>query len=96
MSWIFLDKIIVWTPSIPHFKGLGLRNLQYGLRIFQKSHNYNVKLLHNFILKFKISGQILLHWATLKGVTEFQNEKKIRPLLTVIYKSKMSVPQNLK
>ena len=37
--WIFLDNIIVWAPSILHFKGLGMRNLQYEMRICQKSHN---------------------------------------------------------
>ena len=26
-------------PSIPHFKGLDMRNLQYEIRICQKSHN---------------------------------------------------------
>ena len=37
--WISPDKIIVPAPSIPHFKGLGIRNLQYESRICQKSHN---------------------------------------------------------
>ena len=36
--WIFLDNIIVWAPSMRHFKGLGMRNLQYEMRICQKSH----------------------------------------------------------
>ena len=27
------------APSIPHFKGFGMRNLQYEIRICQKSHN---------------------------------------------------------
>ena len=34
-----LDNIIVWTPKILHFKVLGMRNLQYEMRICQKSHN---------------------------------------------------------
>ena len=34
-----LYKIIVLAPSIPHFKGLGMRNLQSEIRICQKSHN---------------------------------------------------------
>jgi hypothetical protein len=34
-----LDRIIVLAPSIPHFKGLGMRNLQHEIRICQKSHN---------------------------------------------------------
>ena len=31
--------IIVWAPSILHFKGLGMRNFQYEMRICHKSHN---------------------------------------------------------
>ena len=34
--WIFLDNIIVWAPCILHSKGLGMRNLQYEIRICQK------------------------------------------------------------
>ena len=37
--WITLDRIIILTPSIHHFKGLGMRNLQYEIRICQKIHN---------------------------------------------------------
>ena len=37
--WIFLDNIIVWAPSINNFKGLGMRRLQYEMRICLKSHN---------------------------------------------------------
>jgi hypothetical protein len=33
------NSIIVWAPRIPHFKGLGMRNLQYEVRICQKSHD---------------------------------------------------------
>ena len=33
---IFFDNIIVWATSILHFKGLGMRNLQYEMRICQK------------------------------------------------------------
>ena len=36
---IFLDNVIVWAPSVLHFKGLGIRNLQYEMSICQKSHN---------------------------------------------------------
>jgi hypothetical protein len=35
----FLDRIIVRAPSIPHIEGLGMRNLQYELRICQKINN---------------------------------------------------------
>ena len=37
--WISLDRIPVPGPSIPHFKGFGIGNLQYEIRICQKSHN---------------------------------------------------------
>jgi hypothetical protein len=36
---IFLDRIIVRTPTIPHFKGLGMRNFQYKISIYQKVNN---------------------------------------------------------
>ena len=36
---ISLDMIIVLAPNLPCFKGLGMRNLQYWIRICQKSHN---------------------------------------------------------
>ncbi len=35
---IFLDDIILWAPSILYLKGLVMRNLQYEMRICQKSH----------------------------------------------------------
>ena len=38
ISWISFDKIIVQTPSISHFKGLGMRNLEYQIAICQKIH----------------------------------------------------------
>ena len=31
--------IIVKVPRIYHFKGFDMRNLQYEVRIYQKSHN---------------------------------------------------------
>ena len=54
--WISSDKIIVPAPSIPHFKGLGMRNLQYEIRICQKSHNtvtitVNIKCVVRFFIK---------------------------------------------
>ena len=30
---------IVWATIIPHFKGLGMKNLQYEIKICQKSYN---------------------------------------------------------
>ena len=35
---ISLDIIIVLAPSKPHFKGLGMRNLKYEMRLGRKSH----------------------------------------------------------
>ena len=34
-----LDRIIIGVPSTPHFKGLGMRNLQYEISIDQKINN---------------------------------------------------------
>ena len=44
--WMFLDNIIVWAPSILHFKCLGMRNLHYVMRIHQKSHNKVTKTVY--------------------------------------------------
>ena len=43
--------------------------------------------------QFSLSGQLFLHWAaaTLKGLVEFQNKKKTRPLFTIIFNSKRVV-----
>ena len=38
LSQISLERIIVQAPTIPHFKGLVMRNLQYEIRICQKQH----------------------------------------------------------
>ena len=45
---ISLDRIIVLAPSIPHITGLGMRNLQYQIRIYQESHITVTN--HNYIL----------------------------------------------
>ena len=37
---------IVWAHSIHHFKGLGMRNLQYEMRICQKSYNKVTKTVY--------------------------------------------------
>ena len=37
--WIIAKQTNKPAPSIPHFKGFGMRNLQYEIRICQKSHN---------------------------------------------------------
>ena len=36
--WITFNTTIVQAPSIPHFKGLNMRNLQYEIKISQKTH----------------------------------------------------------
>ncbi len=38
LLWISLDRDIALAPTIPHFKGLEMRNLQCELRICQKQH----------------------------------------------------------
>ena len=38
-TYLKVDRILVPAPSIPHFKGFGNRNLQYEIRICQKSQN---------------------------------------------------------
>ena len=38
LSQISFKKNIVQVPTIPHFKGLSMRNLQYEIRICQKQH----------------------------------------------------------
>ena len=45
--------------------------------------------------QFSLSRQLFLHWAaaTLKGLVEFQN-KKTRPLFTIIFNSKMLVSRS--
>ena len=37
--WISLKKNLLLAPSIPHFKGLGMANLQYEIKVCQKIHN---------------------------------------------------------
>ena len=37
--WISLDRIIVQASNTPHFKGFDMRNLQYDIRICQKTHH---------------------------------------------------------
>ena len=46
---ISLDRIIVLAPSIPRFKGLGIRNLQYQIIICQKSHNTVTNVWFKFL-----------------------------------------------
>ena len=45
-QYISLDRIIALAPGIPCFKGLDMRNLQYWIRICQKSHYTVTNQLH--------------------------------------------------
>ena len=57
---------MVQTPSIPYFKGLDMRNLQYEIRICQKSHNeftMTVYVMVRFLMK-----QILLKISLLEHI----------------------------
>ena len=59
-----------------------------GLHFFKK----NSEMPANLLDQFSHSGQICMHLSgvTLKGQAEFQN-KKSRPLFTIIFKLKMSI-----
>ena len=51
----------------------------------------------NLLGKFSLSGQqLFLHWAaaTLKGLVEFQNKKKLDLFFTIIFNSKMVVSRS--
>ena len=48
---ISLDQIFVQAPSIPHFKGLGMTNLEYEIRICQKIHT-NVTITMSMLSRF--------------------------------------------
>ena len=43
-----LDEIVVQALSIPHFKGLGTRNLQYEIGVCQKNHNKVTLAMSNY------------------------------------------------
>ena len=43
---------MVQIPSIPHFKGLDMRNLQYEIRICQKGHNKVTKTVLSLLRFF--------------------------------------------
>ena len=38
-EYLYVDRILALATDLPHFKGFGMRNLQYEIRICQKSHN---------------------------------------------------------
>ena len=38
LSQISLKRVLALAPTIPHFKGFSMRNLQYEIRIYQKQH----------------------------------------------------------
>ena len=54
-----MDNVIVWTPSILHFKGLGMRNLQYEM----KSHNKVTKTVYVW---FEFYGSDVIYALALK------------------------------
>ena len=66
------------------------------LQIFGRNLSISF-FLQSYLLtgQFSLSGQLFLHWAAvnLKGLVEFQN-KKIRPLFTIIFNSKMLVSRS--
>ena len=48
------ETIMLHTPSIPYLEGLGMSNLQYEIRICQKSHNkvtMTVYVVVRFLMK---------------------------------------------
>ena len=61
-------------------------------RIYFEVHRAPSEIPAKLPGQFGHSGQIFLHWAaaTLKGLGEFQN-KKSRPLFTIIFKYKMAI-----
>ena len=46
---ITFDRIIVWASSIPDFKGLGMRNLQYETSIYQNINNKATILMSSYL-----------------------------------------------
>ena len=61
-------------PSIPHFKGLVMRNLQYELKICQISHNKITKTVHVWFDFLCIRGYQILsyHRDTVDGCDDCQ------------------------
>ena len=41
---------MVQAPSIPHFKGLGMRNLQYEISIYQKINNKATMTMSSYLI----------------------------------------------
>jgi hypothetical protein len=46
---IFLGRIIVRAPTIPHFQGLGMKNLQFEISIYQKINNKATMPMSNYL-----------------------------------------------
>ena len=70
-------RIIVLTLSTPHFKGLGMRCLQFEIRICQKNHNkVTLTMLSNFFLNQNLC------WFLPKNLSNF-----ILPYLITYYSS---------
>ena len=87
------DDIFDITRNLPYWLWDHIRLLyNQENKKFEVLSQWKYQVTTNFFLKFNISGQICLHWAeaNLKGVAEFQN-KKSRPLFTIIFKSKIVI-----
>ena len=66
---ISLKIIIVQAPTIPHFKGLGMRNLPYEMRICQKI--IIISLKDSLCMVFIFIDQMLFQFeSSLKIVTK--------------------------
>ena len=46
---MYLDGIIVRAPSIPHFKGMNMKNLQYEISIYQNINNEATMPMSNYL-----------------------------------------------
>ena len=97
-------QLTVHTSQDSFYKWTKISSLEidiFGLKMMVKSgldffcseiHPAPSEIPANLPGQFGHCGQIFLHWAaaTLKGLGEFQN-KKSRPLFTIIFKKKMVI-----
>ena len=68
--WLYCSffGLYVWAPNISHFKGLDMRNLQYAIRIYQKSH-YKVTMQWQFIFGSIFNQTLLFQFKGIGGST---------------------------
>jgi hypothetical protein len=78
-----LDNIIVWAPSILHFKGLGTTNLLYEMRICQKSYNKVTKTVYVWF-KFLWIRRLILVCQIQSGLRPSQNLWTLQIAVVVI------------